>query len=357
MHWLGGMAFQELKRTVYFWGLCFGVVGLMFVWLLNPADPYVRYINPALALVFIYWCVQLRLSAPLERIEQQVAVGLTVVFSGKFLFYLFAPDLRASWLEVEDAFWNLAFQMVIFYMVFDARRGVWMAMGVTAFTLAAGLFRFVPEAVAGQPNELFQAFIRAEIRLLCMGLLLYVMARIKDRLILVSRQMEHSEMLARTDALTGLANRMAISETLEVEILKPEGLYAVLLDIDHFKRINDQFGHAVGDQVLQETARRLRAKLRKGDSLGRWGGEDFLLLMRADQVLGVVHAVERLREAVAALPFEGVGTVTASFGIGQASIDNTSRSLLHRADTALYRAKNSGRNRVEVDTQPAVPAG
>jgi diguanylate cyclase (GGDEF)-like protein len=355
MSWLKGLAFRELKRTVYFWGLSFGVLGVAFVWTLNPSDPYVRTVNPVLIVAFVYWCVQLRRLAPLEAVEVQVAVGLTIVFSGKLVYYMFTPDLGSGWLEVEDAFWNLAFQMVIFYMVFDSRRGLWLAMGVTAFSTAAGLVRFVPEGLAGQPNELFQNFVRAEIRLLCMGLLLYVMARVKDHLIFVSCQMEHTQILARTDALTGLANRMAMTETLEAQLLQPEGLCVVMLDIDQFKGINDRHGHDVGDAVLQAVAHRLRSALRRGDTLGRWGGEEFLLLMRAERLADALHAVERLREAMAAEPFDHAGTVTASFGIAQASPGDTAGRVLQRADAALYDAKHLGRNRVMVGVP--LPAG
>ena len=122
----------------------------------------------------------------------------------------------------------------------------------------------------------------------------------------------------------------------------------MLLDLDHFKQINDRYGHATGDEVLQEVGRRLRASLRKSDVLGRWGGEEFLIVMRGESQQDVLQALERLREDIAFWPFETVGAVSASFGVAEGHVGDSVNSLLERADRALYQAKRLGRNRVEI---------
>lgn len=195
MRWLKSLLFQEPKRNVYFWGLLFGVLGLVFVWFLKSEDPYVRFINPTLTVFFVFWCVQLKQMVPVERIERQVSAWLTLVFSCKFLFYLFSPDLKSSWLEVGDAFWNLTFQMVIFYVIFNSKTGFTLAMSLAAFTLLAGGIRF-SGLMPNQSPELLGWFVRAEINMFCMGMLLHVMASLKDRLIALSRRLEHSQRLA-----------------------------------------------------------------------------------------------------------------------------------------------------------------
>jgi signal transduction histidine kinase len=195
MRWLQSLLFQEPKRNVYFWGLLFGVLGLVFVWFLKIEDPYVRYINPIVTVFFVFWCVQLKRMVPVERIERQVSASLTLIFSCKFLYYLFSPDLKSSWLEVGDAFWNLTFQMVIFYVIFNSRTGFILAMSLATFTLLAGSIRF--SGLMPNPSpELFAWFVRAEINMFCMGMLLHVMASLKDRLITLSRRLEHSQRLA-----------------------------------------------------------------------------------------------------------------------------------------------------------------
>jgi diguanylate cyclase (GGDEF)-like protein len=219
---------------------------------------------------------------------------------------------------------------------------------IFGFTLLVGLARFLPDLPQGTLRAEWIDFLRSEIRLAAMLGLLYILATVKDRLLVANQQAERMEVLARTDVLTGLPNRLALSEHLEEAISSPHDLYVVLMDIDHFKNINDQYGHAVGDRVLQEVAKRLRERMRKNDVLGRWGGEELLVLMRGDNTEDIVQAVERLREEIALWPFVSVGMVSASFGIAQGIEGDNPHTLLNRADMALYRAKHSGRNRVEI---------
>jgi diguanylate cyclase (GGDEF)-like protein len=169
-------------------------------------------------------------------------------------------------------------------------------------------------------------------------------------------QKEAAEALARTDALTGLANRRAFDEAAQREIRRAlrygTPLALVITDIDHFKAINDAHGHACGDQVLVDFARTLLVSVRDVDLVGRWGGEEFVILMPGTDLDEAVAAAERMRLAVAGVPtrFEGrTCGYTASFGVTALRMDETNLdALLGRADAALYRAKDAGRNRVVV---------
>ena len=125
----------------------------------------------------------------------------------------------------------------------------------------------------------------------------------------------------------------------------------LLLDIDHFKRINDSLGHVVGDQVLQQVAANIRATIRVSDSLTRWGGEEFIVLMPNTGITSAATLAERIRERLAAHDFTGVGQVTASLGVAEYLPSASREAWLERADSAMYRAKASGRNRVELDRQ------
>lgn len=167
------------------------------------------------------------------------------------------------------------------------------------------------------------------------------------------------QQLATTDELTGLFNRRQFFFLAERENARrrgpgPGGVAVVMADIDHFKKVNDAHGHGVGDIVLREVARRLKNGLRLTDVLGRYGGEEFAVLLPDTSPEQAREIVERLRRAVAATPIEAESrflTVTASFGIASRSAagENLER-LLTLADHALYRAKDLGRNRVEVHT-------
>jgi diguanylate cyclase (GGDEF)-like protein/PAS domain S-box-containing protein len=167
------------------------------------------------------------------------------------------------------------------------------------------------------------------------------------------------EQLASTDGLTGLWNRRELDERVRREIDRADrygdDLSLVLYDIDHFKTINDRFGHPAGDRVLVELGRRLRSQLRESDGLGRWGGEEFLVLMPHSSGEEARRLAEKLRRLVAETPVEDVGTVTASFGVAQRRPQEPAEAWFRRVDGALYRAKQAGRNRVELDPEP--PAG
>ncbi len=156
---------------------------------------------------------------------------------------------------------------------------------------------------------------------------------------------------ATTDPLTGLSNRLKFDQTLANEMLRSERyrmpLALVLYDIDHFKEVNDTHGHQIGDQVLIELTRFVSSRIRSTDSLSRWGGEEFILLLPGSNVSMAYLVAEKLRSVIEQCRFEGVGVVTCSFGIAEYSEGDSAEALLVRADKALYRAKINGRNRVE----------
>ncbi len=153
--------------------------------------------------------------------------------------------------------------------------------------------------------------------------------------------------LAERDALTGLYNRRAGENFLLTLLARPEPSDALILfDLDRFKNINDTHGHPVGDTVLREVAERCGAVLRKGDVFARWGGEEFLVLVRGPGDEGIVRVAEDLRLAISATPIAVAGTVTASFGVARFRPRDTMASWIQRADEALYEAKGAGRDRV-----------
>ncbi|HYQ39154.1 MAG TPA: diguanylate cyclase [Pseudomonas sp.] len=156
--------------------------------------------------------------------------------------------------------------------------------------------------------------------------------------------------LTITDPLTGIYNRRYFLDHLDSELARnsriPRGLSLIMLDIDHFKRINDTWGHDVGDLVLKELCQRIGARLRRVDMFCRIGGEEFVIICPETGLAQAVHLAEALRERVQAPPFAGVGQVTVSFGVSSVRPGDSGEALLQRADQALYAAKEGGRNRV-----------
>ncbi|MEX6500505.1 GGDEF domain-containing protein [Pseudomonas zhanjiangensis] len=168
------------------------------------------------------------------------------------------------------------------------------------------------------------------------------------------QHLEEQRQKALTDPLTGLPNRAAWNERLDLEQARWQRyggeLLLAVLDIDHFKRINDDYGHLAGDKVLKIIAAELNKRLRKTDFIARFGGEEFVLLMPATPLAGGLQLLESLREGIEACPFHFRGkrvVITLSAGIAAFAGGERSEQTFERADQALYRAKRGGRNRVE----------
>ncbi|WP_439886977.1 GGDEF domain-containing protein [Pseudomonas sp. MBLB4123] len=168
------------------------------------------------------------------------------------------------------------------------------------------------------------------------------------------QHLEEQRQKALLDPLTGLPNRAAWGERLDLELARWQRyggeLLLAMVDIDHFKRINDAYGHLAGDKVLKIIAGELRKRLRKIDFIARFGGEEFVLLLPSTPLAGGLQLLETLREGIAACPFHFRGervSITLSAGISAFAAGERSDQVLERADQALYRAKRGGRNRIE----------
>jgi diguanylate cyclase (GGDEF)-like protein len=163
---------------------------------------------------------------------------------------------------------------------------------------------------------------------------------------------EEIRLLATTDSLTGIANRRAFSTHLESEIERASRygtpLSLLMYDVDYFKQVNDTFGHDAGDDILQALTAVVKAHIRAVDMVARWGGEEFMILMPESDVSAAAEAAEKLRRVVAGSLFEHVGSLTVSFGVAAFAPHDASNTLLKRVDNALYKAKENGRNRVEI---------
>lgn len=158
------------------------------------------------------------------------------------------------------------------------------------------------------------------------------------------------ERLSRTDALTGAFNRMKIDEVLSYELEQAKryqhNFSVIIVDIDHFKQINDNFGHQVGDLVLKGFSEQIAQCIRKTDTFGRWGGEEFVIICpQSDQQQTRVLA-EKLRAHILEYNFEGLRQISASFGVASYQKDDQAKDIIARADTAMYEAKRNGRNQV-----------
>lgn len=178
------------------------------------------------------------------------------------------------------------------------------------------------------------------------------------RIAKMKESLDQARLAASTDPLTGVANRRSLDSHLAAEVGRSHDeqtpLCLIMADIDHFKSINDTYGHQAGDEVLREFGRVLKANVRAGDMVARYGGEEFTVVLPRTTAGSALTVAERLRTVISSQTFgvsgRSIGRVTASFGIAAVQVNETPAELVARADKKVYEAKVKGRNRVEMDT-------
>lgn len=175
--------------------------------------------------------------------------------------------------------------------------------------------------------------------------------KVQERTIQLDEKNKELERLAITDKLTGLYNRIKLDETIEIEMQRANRYNTIfgiiLIDIDFFKSVNDIYGHQVGDTILQEFSSILQKSIRKIDIVGRWGGEEFMIICPEMNIKDIIHIAEKLRIKIEQFKFTKVNNKTASFGVTIYKKGEKLEEMMHRADQALYIAKEKGRNKVE----------
>jgi diguanylate cyclase (GGDEF)-like protein len=209
----------------------------------------------------------------------------------------------------------------------------------------------VPTAHAvAQAREAWWWHVSATV--LVFGVLFIALNRMLDRVVISPIEHRSTEWRERAtrDAVTGVHNRHSFEEQAAEAMAacseRGVPLAVIALDIDHFKRVNDQFGHGVGDAVLREFAERVLASSQRCDRLYRLGGEEFALLLPGAELPAASALAETLRHALVRRPFRQVGALSASFGVAALRPGDSLHTLMERADRALYAAKEAGRNRV-----------
>jgi diguanylate cyclase (GGDEF)-like protein len=231
--------------------------------------------------------------------------------------------------------------------------------GVTLpLTQEVGIRAYLPAPIASHRKN--AAYVRVvEAGLLALAALMLLTLVLTRPLLRAFRWTEQQASEARIDALTGLANRRALEEILAAEISRAQrfthALAVVLLDLDRFKEINDSFGHAAGDAMLREVSRLLTSLARQGDTVARWGGEEFVVVLPETDLAGAQRFAERLRRTIES---HAVGEMKTSSSCGVATMlpDDSVDELLGAADQALYEAKSNGRNRTESAIRGPRPA-
>lgn len=336
---------DTLRRLIYIAGTLAGLPPIAMVWFYHRQENlFIQIAYPLLFSAALFWLVGLCMPRVLVmHVERFVLVFLGLFIFSKYAFFLYnTPDLGVVWTEIEAIFWLAVFLFIISYLVFHRYIALSITLGYTALLAATGGVR-----LGDTQHPYFLEFARLEARLVAIALLLFIFARAKDDLHASQREAMQVRWLANTDSLTQLPNRRLLASLLEHFLAEEKAFGYMLVDIDFFKQINDTFGHLSGDEVLREIGELLRLELREEDVVGRWGGEEFLILVREEDADRNIYLSNRIRQLIENHVFSNGISLTVSVGGTIRTRRDTEKTLFDRADAALYRAKNSGRNRVE----------
>ncbi|WP_226669916.1 diguanylate cyclase [Metabacillus litoralis] len=246
------------------------------------------------------------------------------------------------------------FKMARFYMVgWTVLLGSMLIQGfgfLKWIPFHPGLYEIVPATAACFEAIFLSLALGDKINLMKKEMNDKLEEKVQERTKQLEEAKQKLEQLANTDRLTMIANRMRLDAELDKQLqtVKTNGtsLSLIMLDVDHFKAVNDKYGHQVGDNILRETAHLLKEKVRKTDLAGRWGGEEFLVISPNTGTVKALELAEELRQHLENHSFKEVGKTTASFGVATYLEGDTPSSLLSRCDNALYVAKEEGRNQV-----------
>ncbi len=348
------------KRETYLLGLPLGVLFFLSAWFLE--SPMARIVafdavaRPLVASCFVTLSVLLYFKKLSTRaVEASLIVCVYTYFLARLsLLLLFDHGVADIARELgEFGYWFPILYGLAFFM-FGVRRGKEVSLVFFSATLAVGLIhganRFSLGESLGELRPLGQVYFSS-------GLLILIFNAFAKLTELHTGLASTMSYLANTDGLTRVSNRrhleMLLTEEEQRTARYGNPFCVLLLDIDHFKRVNDAFGHDVGDEVLREMADLLFKSVRSVDHVGRWGGEEFLLILPEVGLEEARLSAMRLKGLIETHPFEPAGPITASFGVAEFNQSEGLGALIKRADAALYGAKEEGRNRVRTDAEDA----
>lgn len=333
---INGDKYIKFKRKVYL-----TIIPLFFLtnnvhwFFMEQVDQIMTFIIPLLSIylgliwLFMIW----------NRFIRIIEIISLIIFT---LYHLYRVLLMASSLELGTVdvyvFWSINYYIFIF-LVLERMRALVFSLVIFFFTISIvipfGNIEIVNEA-------LIQYYISTLIYIFVMFYF--------QKLVSTYLEWDILRKIAYYDSLTGIGNRRLVDTWLENEVTKSydsnNPFSIIYFDIDHFKRINDQYGHDVGDQVLKEFTSLIENYIHPDDLFGRWGGEEFVILSKNSTLSEATELAENLRNTIENHPFRYVNHITTSFGVSSFRFNDMPKTLMKRADQALYLAKNNGRNKV-----------
>jgi len=342
---------EATKRSAYLVGLPIGVFSSVVLLYVEAQQGTLHIVDrfglPLLALLlsaltFGFW----RRRSNFLALELTLFAGFALMLLASLSYTVFQiPEQTTDIRNLTGlGYWTPVLYTMAF-LIFGVRIGVKLSVGVylTLLGVWLGYFLTTPSTTSFEQSVFFQLFASD-------GLMLLLLYTVGTIIKIQARHAAQLELAANTDPLTLLSNRRHLIWHLEQETVRAARYHrpfsVIMVDIDHFKEVNDRYGHDVGDATLREMGALLLEHARSVDVVGRWGGEEFLILSPELKLDAGGEVAERLREVLETHPFRSVRGATASFGVAEYRAGESVAELLNRADGALYEAKAAGRNRV-----------
>ena len=343
----------RVRRLIYLWSLVVAAPVMVIAAVLNVSDPALRLVYVMLATWLVpAFFAMLLYPRSVPFVERVTTVVIAVVWLLRMGLTLYLETDAVKAMEALSPTVTLGLVLVALMPQFTFRTRTAFVIGlvIMGLTSAMGIARFVGASDAA----VFVAFLQHQFFLLVLVAFFFLLGLEKAALARVEVEQDRLRVEVYRDALTGLPNRRALDEAMTDALERAnrtgESVAVIAFDLDHFKSLNDTHGHEAGDEALRRVGDVVRRSLREGDVLGRYGGEEFLIITPGVGCDVAARVAERCRAAIEGMDLGPFGSVTASFGVSQWNPGDVGSDVVRRADARLYRAKRAGRNRVDADS-------
>ncbi|WP_079508830.1 GGDEF domain-containing protein [Mesobacillus jeotgali] len=334
---------QDFKRTVYLSMIIPSLLAMIsYIFFVFNRPGHGKYI--AITVVLTCWFTISLFMLYQKRLMRFVEYGTLIIISAMHIGTVYDGFFNYIAIDKAGAFgvtvmWVPAV-ILSFFLILGGRRGLVFSLTVFMVIFVMGLVNF---------REMSEDYLISVTQFYVAYLFYILIIYFSQFLIKLFSDFEDMKENAFTDALTGIANRHQIDIWLEEKVSSETEVPVSLLffDIDHFKCVNDKYGHKVGDSVLRELAVLIKENLSSYEQFGRWGGEEFIIIS-AQSRENVQKLAEELRLKIQEHSFETAGRQTVSFGVTEFIVGESIDSLISRADRGLYQSKHEGRNRVTI---------
>lgn len=333
-------SFDELKRKVYLVVLpCILLNNLVTLFIqIKYQDYHIGFYTNVL-FIFIFtvgWFV--------AYFNRWIGFFELAILSKVFLFHMIAVFLAVrnhinmGTEELESFIIWLPVIIIYIFVVLNRKRAIWVSVALLLGTIFPAIYYY---------QHLSAIFLESLNQLYLATIVYIIVLTFSFKLFQTQAEIEYMQRQLYLDPLTQVGNRLQIDEWLHssLEDAKKDQLSIIFFDIDRFKSVNDRYGHQVGDEVLRKLTHIVQGVLEKHHYFGRWGGEEFIILLHVPECEAYAFA-EKVRHVIESYEFDEIGQVTASFGVTGFNEEDTVDSILFRADQRLYESKKSGRNRV-----------